>query len=350
VEKLKSVRIGRQIQLHRYPRGPVDPADFRVAEVALGDPRPGEVLVRNTFTSVDPAIRLRLAEDGPAGYFPAFALDTAMDGIMTVGEVLESRSPDFAPGDTVWHASGWRDYAVLAANAPALNGIGGLTRLDTRLAPAHVYLGPLGGMGLTAYAGLFRVAELREDDIVWVSAAAGATGSLAAQFAKLNGNRVIGSAGSDAKVAWLLAEAGLDAAFNHRRGPVAESLRKAAPDGIDVYYDNVGGAHLQAALGALRRGGRIALCGAVSQYDASGPAPGPDNLFQAVANDLTLRGFRGSSYADAMPEMQRAVGGWLRDGRLRYQETIVEGLERAPEALVMLLGGETIGKTLVRIA
>jgi NADPH-dependent curcumin reductase CurA len=344
------MRMGRQIQLRRHPRGPVAARDFRVAAVAVPELGSGEVLVRNTFTSVDPAIRLRLAENGPAGYFPAFALDTAMDGIMTVGEVLESRSERFAPGDTVWHASGWRDFAVVAADAPALNGIGRLTRLDTRLAPAHVYLGPLGGMGLTAYAGLFRVAELREDDLVWVSAAAGATGSLAAQFAKLNGNRVIGSAGSDAKVAWLLDEVGLDAAFNHRRGSVGACLRAAAPDGIDVYFDNVGGDHLQAALAALRRGGRVALCGAVSQYDASAPAPGPDNLFQAVANDLTLRGFRGSSYADAMPEMQRAVGGWLRDGRLRYQETIVEGLERAPEALVMLLGGETIGKTLVRIA
>ena len=344
------MRIGRQIQLRRHPRGPVAPDDFRVAAVAVPEPVAGEVLVRNTFTSVDPAIRLRLAENGPAGYFPAFALDTAMDGIMTVGEVLESRAASFAPGDMVWHASGWRDYAVVAAGAPALNGIGGLTRLDTRLAPAQAYLGPLGGMGLTAYAGLFRVAELREDDVVWVSAAAGATGSLAAQFAKLNGNRVIGSAGSDAKVAWLLDEIGLDAAFNHRRGSVAECLRAAAPDGIDVYFDNVGGDHLQAALGALRRGGRVALCGAVSQYDTSAPAPGPDNLFQAVANDLTLRGFRGSSYAGAMPEMQRAVGGWLRDGRLRYQETIVDGLERAPEALVKLLGGATIGKTLVRIA
>jgi NADPH-dependent curcumin reductase CurA len=241
-EKLKSVRIGHQIQLRRQPRGPVDRDDFRVAAVAVPDPGPGEVLVRNTFTSVDPAIRLRLAEDGPAGYFPAFPLNSAMDGIMTVGEVLESRAVGFAPGDAVWHASGWREYAVVAADEPALNGIGRLTRLDTRLAPAHVYLGPLGGMGLTAYAGLFRVAELREDDVVWVSAAAGATGSLAAQFAKLNGNRVIGSAGSDAKVAWL------------------------------------------------------------------------------------------------------------RDGRLRYRETIVEGLERAPEALVKLLGGATIGKTLIRIA
>jgi NADPH-dependent curcumin reductase CurA len=344
------VRIGREVQLRRHPRGPVEPGDFRVAEVAVPAPGPGEVLVRNTFTSVDPAIRLRLAESGPSGYFPAFGLNAAMDGIMTVGEVLESRADGFAPGDAVWHASGWREYAVVAAAAPGLNGIGTLTRLDTALAPPHAYLGPLGGMGLTAYVGLFRVAELRDGDVVWVSAAAGATGCLAAQFAKLRGHRVIGSAGSDAKVAWLRDELGLDAAFNYKRGPVAERLRAAAPDGIDVYFDCVGGDHLEAALGALRRWGRVALCGAVSQYQSAAPAPGPGNLFQAVANDLTLRGFRGSSYVDQIPEMQRAVGEWLRDGRLRYRETIVDGLERAPEALVGMLAGATIGKTLVRIA
>ena len=185
---------------------------------------------------------------------------------MTVGEVIESRADGFAAGDTVWHASGWRDYAVVAAGTPALGGLGTLTRLDTALAPAQRYLGPLGGMGLTAYAGLFEVAGLREGDVVWVSAAAGAVGSLAAQFAKLRGHRVIGSAGSDEKVSYLLDELGLDAAFNHRAGPVADLLRAAAPEGIDVYFDCVGGDHLEAALGALRRRGRVALCGAVSQY------------------------------------------------------------------------------------
>jgi NADPH-dependent curcumin reductase CurA len=318
--KLKSMRVGREIQPRRYPRGAVRPDDFRVAEVRVREPGPGEVLVRNTLTSVDHAIRLRLAEHGPAGYFPAFPLGAAMDGIMTVGEVLVSRAPGFAPGDTVWHAAGWRDYAVVAAGGAALNGIGRLTRLDTALAPPEAYLGPLGGMGLTAYAGLFRVAELRPGDVVWVSAAAGATGSLAAQLAKLSGNRVIGSAGTDEKVAWLRDELGLDAAFNHRSGPVADALAVAAPEGIDVYFDNVGGDHLEAALGALRRRGRVALCGAVSQYDGGAPARGPANLFQAVANDLTLRGFRGSSYAELLPEMQRVVAGWLRAGRLRHRD------------------------------
>ena len=160
---------------------------------------------------------------------------------------------------------------------------------------------------------------------------------------------MIGSAGSDEKVAYLLGELGLDAAFNYKAGPVAELVRQAAPDGIDVYFDNVGGDHLSAALVVLRRWGRVALCGAVSQYDSGGPAAGPGNLFQATANDLTLRGFRGSSYLHLLGEMQREVAGWLREGKLRYREAITEGLPNAPMALVKLIAGHTTGKALVRI-
>ena len=339
---------GREVQLVAYPDGALRASDFRIVDVDVREPRPGEVVVRNTWTSVDPGLRLRLAEREPAGYFPAFGLRSALDGIMTVGEVVESRAEGFRAGDTVWHACGWRDYAVVAAATPALGGLGTLTRLDTGLAPAQRYLGPLGGIGLTAYAGLFDVAQPRPGDVVWVSAAAGAVGSLAAQFAKLRGHRVIGSAGSAEKVSYLLDELGLDAAFNHTAGPVGELLRAAAPEGIDVYFDCVGGDHLEAALGALRRRGRVALCGAVSQYGR--PARGPDNLFQATANDLTLRGFRGSSHLHRMDDMVREVSGWLAAGRLRYRETVVDGLERAPEALARTLAGETIGKTLVRIS
>jgi NADPH-dependent curcumin reductase CurA len=304
--------------------------------------------VRNTWTSVDPGLRLRLKEEAPPGYFPAFPLDAPLDGIMTVGEVVESQADGFAPGDTVWHALGWRDYSVVGVGMPQLSGLGTLTRLDPGIASPQTYLGPLGGMGLTAYAGLFFAAELRDEDIVWVSAAAGAVGSLAAQFAKLKGHFVIGSAGSDEKVAHLLGDLGLDAAFNYKNGPVAELLRSAAPNGIDVYFDNVGGEHLEAALGALRPFGRVALCGAISQYER--PPAGPCNLFQATANNLTLRGFRGSAYVSRMGEMQREVAAWLREGRLRYRESVVDGLEHAPDALVGMLAGEMIGKTLVRIA
>jgi NADPH-dependent curcumin reductase CurA len=343
---------GREVQLDRYPRGAIRPEDFRVVEVPVAVPGPGQVLVRNTWTSVDPGLRLRLGKTAPTGYFPAFSPRHAMDGIMTVGEVLESRAAGFAPGDTVWHAAGWRDYAVVSAGEQTLAGLGTLTRLDTGLAPPRRYLGPMGGMGLTAYAGLLHAASLRDGDVVWVSAAAGAVGSLAAQFAKIRGHRVIGSAGSAEKVRYLLGELGLDAAFDHRSGPVPDLLRRAAPDGIDVYFDNVGGDHLEAALGALRRHGRVALCGAISGYDGgrgTGRSTGPGNLFQATALDLTLRGFRGSSYLHLLPVMQREVAPWLSQGRLSYRETIADGLEQAPAALVRLLAGQTIGKTLVKI-
>ena len=339
----------RQVQLVEYPHGAVQPSHFRVAEVDLPAPADGEVLVRNTYTSCDPGMRLRLRESGPQGYFNSFPLNRAMDEILTVGEVVESRAEGFSPGDTVSHAAGWRDHAVVKAGEPSLGGVGTLAHLDTTLAPAEKFLGPVGNMGLTAYVGLVDGAQLREGDVVWVSAAAGAVGSLAAQIAKLRGHTVIGSAGSPAKVRHLLDELGLDAAFDYHDGPVGELLREAAPDGIDVYFDGVGGDHLHAALAAMRPWGRIALCGAISEYESTEPQPGPDNLFQAVANNLTLRGFRASAYLHRLPEAQRELGGYLAEGRLLYRETIVDGLERAPDALIRMLNGDSTGKTLVRV-
>jgi len=344
-----TARRGRHLHLVSYPVGEVTPDHFVTVEADIPAPGPGQVLVRNTFTSVDPGMRLRLRESGPAGYFNSFPLNAPMDDIWAVGEVIESQAEGFAPGDAVWHAKGWRDYAIVTAGEPALAGIATLARIDTSVAPAQTYLGPLGAMGVTAYAGLIDAAELREGDVVWVSAAAGAVGSLAAQIAKLRGHRVIGSAGSDEKVRHLLDELGLDAAFNYRDGPVVDRLREAAPDGIDVYFDNVGGDHLEAALTALRPWGRAALCGAISEYEAVDGSVGPSNLFQATANNLTLRGFRGSSYQHRLPDVTRELGGWLAEGRLRYRETVVDGLERAPEALARVLSGDTTGKTLVRI-
>jgi NADPH-dependent curcumin reductase CurA len=343
------MRTGREIHPIAYPEADVRAEDFRVVEVPVREPDDGEVVVRNTWTSVDAAHRLRLREVAPEGYFGAFPLNAPMDGILTVGEVVESRAEGFAPGDAVRHAFGWRDYAVVRAGEAGLAGVGTLTHVDATLAPPQAYVGLLGGSGLPAYVGLFVIAALKPDDVVWVSAAGGSVGSLAAQFAKLNGNRVIGSAGSDGKVAWLLDELGLDAAFNYRSGPLPELLREAAPDGIDVYFDNVGGDHLEAALGALRRWGRVAICGTVSDYGSTTPR-GPSNIFLAVAKDLTIRGFRGSSHVDRLDEMTTRVAGWLRDGRLHYRETVVDGLERAPEALAALLRGDTTGKTVVRIA
>ena len=340
---------GRAVHLVAYPRGEVRASDFRVVEAPVPEPGAGAVLVRNTWTSIDAALRLRLRERAPAGYFASFPLDAPMDGIATVGEVVESRAEGFAPGDVVRHGAGWRDYAVVEAGKASLGGVATLARLDTELAPPEAYLGVLGGSGLTAYVGLFRMAQLREGDLIWVSAAAGSVGSLVGQFAKIRGHRVIGSAGSDAKVRYLLEELGFDAAINYKDGPVLDLLRDAAPEGIDVYFDNVGGDHLEAALAVLRKNGRIVICGAISEYAETAPTPGPSNLFQAVANDLTIRGFRASSNTDLMGEMARVVGGWLREGRIRYEQTVVDGLENAPEALARLLRGDTTGKTVVRI-
>ena len=238
-----------------------------------------------------------------------------MDGILTIGEVVESRADGFDAGDTVWHASGWRDYAVVEAGKEELRGVGTLTRLDTTIAPPQAYLGVLGANGLTAYAGLFRVGALREGDVVWVSAAAGAVGGLAAQMAKIRGHRVIGSAGSDEKVRVPARRARPRRRVQLQGRTGDGAAAEAAPDGIDVYYDNVGGDHLEAALApAARRPCRdVRRDLGVRRLD---PKPGPTNLFLCVAKDLTIRGFRGSSHVDLFDEMRREVGGWYRDGRI----------------------------------
>jgi len=338
----------RELHLSAYPRGELCDSDFAFVEVELRDLRDGEVLVRNEWTSVDAALRLRLRERAPAGYFASFPLRAAMDGIATVGVVVESRADGFAEGDWVAHAAGWREHAIVEAEKEALGGVGTLRRIDVDAAAPQAYLGVLGGSGLTAYTGLIHVAALRDGDVVWVSAAAGSVGLLVAQLAKLRGHRVVGSAGSPDKAAFLGGKLGLDAVFDYKSGSLPELLGQAAPEGIDVYFDNVGGDHLAAALTALRPWGRVAMCGAISEYAASTPVPGPDNLFLAVAKNLTLRGFRGSSYVHLRAEMEGVFGPWLRDGRLISPETVVEGLENAPGALARLLHGDTIGKTIVK--
>jgi NADPH-dependent curcumin reductase CurA len=341
---------GREVRLKRYPDGPVGPADFRIIEVEVPEPRPGEVLVRNTWMSIDPGLRLRLRAKSPDGYFGALPLEQPITGVMTVGQVIASRAEGFQEGDTVSHGLGWRDYSIVEAGKEEIGGIGTLRRVDTALAPPQAYLSFLGGSGLTAYAGIAHLADLRPGDVVWVSAAAGAVGTLAAQLAKVRGHRVIGSAGSDDKVSYLIDELGLDAAFNYHSGPLPDLLREAAPEGIDVYFDNVGGDHLEGALGALRRFGRVVMCGTIAEYDLEAPLPGPCNLFLVVAKELTIRGLRGNTYAERIPELWHEVGGLLRAGRIKSRETVVDGLENAPLALARLMQGDTAGKTLVRIA
>ncbi|WKN48444.1 NADP-dependent oxidoreductase [Nocardioides sp. Arc9.136] len=336
-----------EVRMSSYPDGDVGPAHFGLADVELPAPRPGEVLVRNTWTSVDPGLRLRMRRHAPAGYFAAFPLDAPLDGVLTVGEVLESRADGFAAGDTVWHPFGWRTHAVVDASATYMNGAGSLRVLDTASTPASWYLGPLGAIGLTAWAGLHVVGALGGGERVWVSAAGGAVGSLVAQVAVLLGHRVVASAGSAEKVAWLRDEVGVEAAFDYREEPPAQALARLAPEGLDVYFDNVGGDHLEAALDAMRPHGRIALCGSVSDYESE--PRGPRNLFLATAKHLTLAGFRGSLHLDLLDDMQRRLGGWLRDGVVAHRQSVYEGLSQAPVALQDMLAGRTTGKTLVRL-
>ena len=289
--------------------------------------------------SVDPYMRGRMND--VSSYVPPFALGAPLDGGV-VGEVVESGAGEIAPGQRVLHQLGWREYAIVPAEHAR--------PIDTELAPASAYLGALGMPGFTAYVGLLEIANLRDGDVVFVSAAAGAVGSMAGQIAKARGNRVIGSVGSAEKVAFVTDELGFDAAFNYKDGDVGQLLGEAAPEGIDVYFDNVGGDHLEAAIAALRPFGRVAMCGAISLYNATELPPGPRNIPMIIGKRLTLRGYIISDHFERMPDFINEVGAWLREGRIRYRETVLEGIERAPEAMIGLLRGENLGKMLVRIS
>jgi len=290
--------------------------------------------------SVDPYMRGRMRAG--KSYAAAWEVGETMQG-GAVGRVVDSRSPDVAVGALVLANAGWRDVAVLdAAHVQVLP--------DMPDIPPSYYLGVLGMPGLTAWAGLFRVAAFQPGEDVFVSGAAGAVGSLVGQFARLRGaGRVVGSAGSPEKVAWLR-ELGFDAAFDYHDGPVTELLAAAAPEGIDVFFDNVGGDHLEAAIGALRLHGRAAICGSISNYNAVSPPPGPRNMSLLVANRLTLRGFLVGDHADLRPEFLDTVPGWIAAGDLVVRETVREGLENAVPAFLDLLRGGNTGKMIVRLS
>lgn len=329
----------RQIQLVSRPHGAPTPANFEVAEVALPQLTDGQVLVHNTVMSVDPYMRGRMNDS--ESYIPPFQVGAPLDG-GAVGTVIASKSDSVPVGTSVLHGLGWREHVVLADSAVQV--------VDTEVVSASAYLGILGMPGMTAYAGLFNVAEMVAGDTVFVSGAAGAVGSLVGQIAKLSGaKRVIGSAGSAAKVE-RLKELGFDAAFNYNDGSVTGQLAQAAPEGIDVYFDNVGGEHLEAAISAMKQDGRVAMCGAISQYNATEPSPAPRNLGQAIGKQLTLRGFIVGKYADQIrPEFQEKMTQWITTGQIQWDETSRDGLDSAPQAFIDMFSGANTGKMVVRL-
>ncbi|MDA8262863.1 MAG: NADP-dependent oxidoreductase [Actinomycetota bacterium] len=328
----------RQITLASRPVGMPTAETFGSRVVELAPPGDGEVLVRWLFLSVDPYMRGRM--NAARSYVPPFEVGEPLVG-SAVGEVVESRSAAFAAGDLVMSMASWSDYEVKPVHS--------LRRVEpAEGVSASAYLGVLGMPGFTAYIGLTRFGEPKAGEVLFVSGAAGAVGSTVGQIAKLMGLKVIGSAGGPAKAA-RLGELGFDVGIDYRSGDIVYLLAEAAPDGIDVYVGNVGGSHLIAALEASRDYARFVMCGSISGYNSKAREPGPWNLFRVVQRRLTLRGFIVSDHGSAIGEFTEKMSGWIRAGEVKYDETIVKGLENAPEAFLGLFSGANLGKMVVEL-
>lgn len=329
----------REVLLKARPQGEPTPAVFELVEREVPEPRDGEVQVRNLFMSVDPYMRGRMND--VESYTPPFALGETLQGA-AVGRVIASRAPGFAAGDLATGNFGWREAYTAPATA--------LAKVVEAAVPPSYHLGVLGMPGLTAYVGVLDIAGMRAGETLFVSGAAGAVGSVAGQIAKVTGCRVIGSAGSDEKVRWLVDDLGFDAAFNYHAVDLEAALAEHAPDGLDAYFDNVGYEHLQAAINHMKDHGRIAACGSIAGYNAATPKPGPNNLAFVVRKRLTIRGFLVSDHADRRPAFVADMSRWLAEGAVRTRETVVEGIERAPEAFMGLFDGSNTGKMIVRLS
>jgi NADPH-dependent curcumin reductase CurA len=313
-------------------------ANFTLAQTDVAALQDQQVLVRNRYMSVDPYMRGRMNEG--KSYVAPFELGKVLEG-GAVGEVLESRAREFKPGDAVVSNFGWREYFIAAPKD--------LRLVSREIQPLSVYLGALGMTGMTAWVGL-NLAEVKAGEVIYISGAAGAVGSVAGQLAKLRGCRVLGSAGSGEKVQFLREECGFDVAFDYKVGPVIEQLNVEAPDGIDVYFDNVGGETLEAALSALRSHGRIIACGCISAYNDHNPRPGPSNLSNMIANRLTMKGMLVRDWLDHQGEFEKEVGGYYKNGKLKHKETVAKGIDHAVEAFIGLFRGQNIGKMVVELA
>ena len=324
----------KEVQLKSRHDGIPAASDFEIVIRKIPSPDDRQVLIQNIFMSVDPYMRGRMRDD--------FQLGAVMEGA-TVGKVIESRHPDFQVGDYVTHWKGWREHYLSDGKD--------LAKVDPDLAPLSAYLGVLGFPGLTAYGGLLTTGALQEGESVFVSAASGAVGSLVGQIAKIKGCTVVGSAGSDEKVTHLIEEFGFDHAFNYKTADIDAELTKALPRGIDVYFENVGGPQLEAALNHMRMYGRIPLCGMISMYN-NGPtiAPGPKNLSAMIYKRVTMKGLVTPDYIDQQAQFREDVGQWIKDGKVKYKETIHQGIESAPQSFIELFSGGNEGKMLVQLA
>lgn len=332
--------MSTQIQLMNRPSGWPTHDDFRVATVEYGELAPGQVRVRNEFVSVDPYMRGRMND--ARSYVAPFALGETITG-GAVGRVVESASDSLPVGTPVLHQHGWTD--VIQADAETFRPVPEIPGQ-----PLSVHLHIVGMTGLTAYVGLTAIAGLKEGDTVFVSGAAGAVGTAVGQIAKhLGAGRVIGSAGSAEKVALLTEKYGYDEAFNYKEVSVREQLALSAPEGVDVYFDNVGGDHLEAALDVMNDGGRIALCGAIAGYNSTDRTPGPDNMANIITRGLKLEGFTLANYLHIAPEFREKMSAWFAEGKIVYDETIVEGIENTVDAFLDMMRGANIGKMLVRV-
>ena len=329
----------KEIHLKNRPEGLPAKSDFELAEVTLPAINEGQILVQNVYMSVDPYMRGRMYDR--KSYLPPFQLGQPLEG-SSVGRVIESKNEGFNVGDHVLSMLGWREYYV--------SGGDWLTKVDPGLAPLQAYLGVVGMTGMTAYVGLLHIGELKEGQTVFVSAAAGAVGSIVCQIAKLKGCYVVGSAGSDEKVAWLVEEAGVDAAFNYKTtDDVIAEVGRHFPKGIDVYFENVGGVHLEAALEHMNPDGHIVMCGMISMYNAVNPVPGPVRMPFIIQKKLTVKGFIVSDHFDKFNSFTADMGKWAAEGKIKWKETIVDGIENAPEAFIGLFKGANFGKMIVKV-
>ncbi|MGI4877904.1 MAG: NADP-dependent oxidoreductase [Janthinobacterium lividum] len=336
----------REIRLMSRPEGMPVAGNFEVASVDLAAPVAGQVRVRNRFMSVDPYMRGRMY-DRPS-YVPPFALGQPLQG-HAIGEIVESHADGFAVGDMVSSMLGWREEFVVDPAALAKMMPGMFAKLPTipGVSPS-AFLGVLGMPGLTAWGGLLEVGQPKAGETVFVSGAAGAVGSLVCQIAKIKGCTVVGSAGTPEKCDWLRS-VGVDHAVNYRQGNLLEAVRAAAPQGIDVYFDNVGGEHLEVAIELANPFARFAECGMISQYNVTEPVPGPSNMILIVGKRLKLQGFIVTAYEPLRDQFMADMGGWIADGRIKWEETVMEGIEAAPDAFLGLFSGGNTGKMVVAL-